>query len=167
MGYLYRPKHPPKGKTYAEAKADGTLHESSVWWAKYYVNDRPVRESTGSDKESDAKRFLKEREGRVATGQQVQPRTDRARYEDAASDLRDHYRTTGKRNLVEAECRLKHLDAFFTGWRLANIGPAEVTKYVCQRQEAGASNGTINREIEVLGKMLRLAYKSEGSCGYP
>jgi len=160
MGYLYRPKHPPKGKTYAEAKAHGTLHESSVWWAKYYVNGRAVRESTSTGKESEAKRFLKEREGRVASGQPVLPRVDRVRYEDAASDLRDHYRTTGKRNLVEAGCRLKHLDAFFTGWRLVNIGPAEVTRYVRQRQEAGATNGTINREIEVLGKMLRLAYKS-------
>ena len=30
MGYLYRPKHPPKGKTYAEAKAQGILQESGV-----------------------------------------------------------------------------------------------------------------------------------------
>ena len=131
-----------------------------MWWAKYYVNGRAVRESTSTGKESEAKRFLKEREGRVASGQPVLPRVDRVRYEDAASDLRDHYRTTGKRNLVEAGCRLKHLDAFFTGWRLVNIGPAEVTRYVRQRQEAGATNGTINREIEVLGKMLRLAYKT-------
>lgn len=56
MGYLYKQKHPPKGKTYAEAKADGTLHESSVWWVKYYDNGRPVRESTGSEKETEAKR---------------------------------------------------------------------------------------------------------------
>src|SRR5207247_2381609 len=69
-------------------------------------------------------------------------------------------RTPVQLNMVEAECRLKLLDAFSTGWRLALIGPAEVTKYVRQRQEAGATNGTINREIEVLGKMLRLAYKS-------
>ena len=33
-----------------------------------------------------------------------------------------------------------HLDAFFTGWRIASIGPSEVTKYVRQRQEAGATN---------------------------
>ena len=77
MGYLYRPKHPPKGKKYAEAKAEGTLQESSVYWVKYYVNGKAVRESTGSEKESDAKRFLKEREGRVAAGQPVQPRVDR------------------------------------------------------------------------------------------
>ena len=56
MGYLYRPKHPPKGKKYAEAKAEGTLQESSVYWVKYYVNGKAVRESTGSEKESDATR---------------------------------------------------------------------------------------------------------------
>src|SRR5207247_1988776 len=55
---------------------------------------------------------------------------------------------------------LQHLHSVCTGWLLVNIGPAEVTRYVRQRQEAGATNGTINREIEVLGKMLRLAYKS-------
>ena len=107
---------------------------------KYYVNGKPVRESTSTQKETEARRFLKEREGRVASGQPVQPRVDRVLYENAAADLRDYYRTTGKRNMVEAECRLKHLDAFFTGWRIASIGPSEVTKYVRQRQEAGATN---------------------------
>jgi integrase len=34
MGYLYRPK-----------LKSGT--RSEIWWAKYYVNGRPVRESTG------------------------------------------------------------------------------------------------------------------------
>jgi len=57
MGYLYRPKHPPKGKTYAEAKAQGILQESGVWWVKYYVNGEPVRESTSTEKETEARRF--------------------------------------------------------------------------------------------------------------
>jgi hypothetical protein len=30
---------------------------------------------------------------------------------------------------------------------------------VAKRQEAGKSNGTINRELSILGKMLRLAYE--------
>jgi len=53
MGYLYRPK----------LKSG---ERSSIWWAKYYVNGRPVRE--------------KEREGRVATGAPVLPRVERIRY---------------------------------------------------------------------------------------
>jgi integrase len=131
-----------------------------VWWCKYYVNGRAVRESTRTKKETEAKRFLDGRRGRVAEGQPVLPRADRVRYEEAAQDLRAHYRTTGRRNLEEAEGRLAHLDRFFRGRRLATIGPAEATAYVGQRQAAEASNGTINRELAVLIRMLRLAYES-------
>ena len=38
---------------------------SSVWWAKYYVSGKTVRESTKCEKEQDARRFLKLREGAV------------------------------------------------------------------------------------------------------
>ena len=86
-----------------------------IWWIKYYVNGHPVRESTGLDKEKAAERVLKDREGRIATGQPVLPRADRVRYEEVAADLRQHYETTGERNLEEVGWRLDHLDAFFTG----------------------------------------------------
>lgn len=76
------------------------------------------------------------------------------------ANLREHYRTTGTRNLVEAEKRLRHLDAFFRGARLAGIGGSEATTYVAQRQQAKAANGTINRELAVLTKMLRLAFEN-------
>jgi len=49
----------------------------NVWWCKYYVNGRPIRESTGTEKETGAKRFLKVREGRVAMGQPILRRADR------------------------------------------------------------------------------------------
>lgn len=168
MGYLYRPKLKLRpGET--------EVRESAVYWCKYYVNGRPVRESTGAEKETDARRFLKGREGRVADGAPILPRADRVRYEEAAADLRQHYTTTGEREGAEAEGRLKHLDGFFTGYKLATIGPAEITRYVAKRQSEPTqmiaarvgdtitrrltSNGTINRELGVLGRMLRLAYK--------
>src|SRR6059058_5697011 len=101
MGYLYRPK----------LKSG---ERSSIWWAKYYVNGRPVRESTGVAADTKtaperARRFLKEREGRVATGQPVLPRADRIRYEEIAEDLRRDYEATGRRDLREAGFRLDHL----------------------------------------------------------
>jgi hypothetical protein len=80
----------------------GQLYQRGhIWWIKYYVNGRPVRESTGLDKEKAAARILKDREGRVATGQPFLPRADRVRYEEAVKDLRQHYETTGERNLEE------------------------------------------------------------------
>lgn len=140
MGYLYR-----RGR---------------IWWAKYYVNGAPRRESTGTEKQEEARRFLKLREGAVGKGAPVAPRLDRILYDEAAQDLRGHYRTTGARDLGEAEFRLKHLDSFFAGRRIATIGPADARAYVAQRQREKASNGTINRELAVLNRMRRLAYEN-------
>jgi hypothetical protein len=53
--------------------------------------------------------------------------------------------------------KLKHLDGFFAGQRIATINPARLTAYVTKRQEGGAANATISRELETVGKMLRLA----------
>ncbi len=132
----------------------------SVWWMKYYQNGKCIRESTRKTKETEARRVLREREGKVAAGEPVIPRVDRILYEEAGKDLRAHYSTTGERDLIEAEWRLAHVDAFFKGRRLVDIGSADATLYVSKRQEEGAANGTINRELGVLGRMFRLAYEN-------
>jgi integrase len=131
--------------------------ETVFWWAKWYVNGRPVRESTGKAKQKEAEEWLKRREGAAAEGKPLPPRADRVLYEEAAEDLLLYYTTTGSRDLVEAKKRLKHLNAFFTRQRLAGINGAVATAYVAARQKEQAANGTINRELAVLTKMLRLA----------
>ena len=148
MGRIYLPTLKESGKP------------SRIYWADYYVNGRRVRESTGTDRENEAKRFLKQREGRAAAGMPILPRADKVRYEEVAKDLRDHYQATGSRNLDEAEARLKHLDAFFAARRVTSIGSAEITAYVVRRQDEKAANGTINRELATLSRMLRLAYEN-------
>jgi integrase len=176
MGMVYRPM--TRGGTVPPA-ADGSkarcrdakhgkadvcptcgAHFGRVWWSKIYINGRCVRESTGSERETEAKRILKKREGRVANGEPVLPKVEKILYEEVAKDLRTHYKATGERELVEAGWRLAHLDPFFKARRVASIGPADVTAFIAGRQEAGASNGTVNRELGVLGRMLRLAYEN-------
>jgi len=80
-------------------------------------------------------------------------------YKGAAEALREHYRVTCARDLTETEWRLAHLDAFFAECRPAAITTRESERYAIQRQEAGTSNASINRELAVLGRMLRLAYE--------
>ncbi len=147
-GHLYRPK-----------QRDGSL--SNVYMAQYFNADgRRVRESTKTANEAEARQFLNARLGQLALGQPVMPKADRIRYEDAARDLREYYKTTGSRDTGEAEKRLKHLDAFFSGMKIAGLGAADVTRYAARRQTAGASNATINREVSVLGRMLKVAYRN-------
>jgi integrase len=174
MGYIYRPRlkdaTPPPERKSGRCTHERHGHEdvcpkcgarfSRTWWAKYYVNGTVVRVSTETEKETAARAFLKQKEGDAATGRPLLPRADRILYDEAAADLRTYYKTTGKRNLREADKRLKHLDAFFRTRRICRIGPADAMAYVAARQLEGAANGTINRDLAVLGRMLKLAYEN-------
>ena len=146
------------GSIYRRRRQDGSY--GSVFWVKYYADGRPVRESTGTKNQKQAERFLEGREGRIALGQPLMPRADRVRYEEVADDLKRYYETTGKRHWREVRARFDHLRHFFAGWRVASIGPAEIARYMEKRRADQAANGTINRELAVLGRMLRLAYEN-------
>lgn len=153
-------------------KAQGLYQrpDSQVWWMSYTtVDGRRVRESAKTTDYDTAKRILDDKRGKIARGEVVLPRLDKIMYDEARVDLRTHYETHKTRDLDEADARLTHLDAFFTGRRLATITPDVVTAYARARQmptkrddgteKPGAANGTINRELATLSKMLRLAYE--------
>jgi hypothetical protein len=79
-------------------------------------------------------------------------------YVDAHGPVK-HYTVTGARDVTAAGYRRAHLDRHFKGRRLASIGTRDSEQYALRRQGQGASNGSINRELAVLGRMLRLAYE--------
>jgi hypothetical protein len=141
---------------------DGTLYQRGrTWWIKYRASGRWHFESSGSADKDVARSLLDTRRGQRASGLPVQPRLDRVTYADAAAALRTHYNVTGSRNLAEAELRLAHLDQFFSGYRLVAVTTASCELYAGKRQGEGAANGTINRELAVLGRMLRLAHEHD------
>jgi integrase len=109
---------------------------------------------------------LKKHEGAAATGQLVLPRVDRIRYEEVAEDLRTDYTTARDDHAVPrwATAALAQLAPFFAGRRVVTISPALVTESVARRQSDQAANATVNRELAVLGRMLRLAYE-QGKLG--
>ncbi|MGH7184652.1 MAG: hypothetical protein ACREJN_22115, partial [Nitrospiraceae bacterium] len=116
-----------------------SIRRGDIYWIKYYSAGRPIRESTGTTKEKEAKRILKEKEGRSAAGLQPLPRIDRITYDELAHDLRLHYETTGTRELKEADTRLEALRPFFTGRRVASIKGALAEEYVQHRLQAGVT----------------------------
>lgn len=120
-----------------------------------------MRESTETKTETEARRFLKQKEGDAAAGRAVAPRMNRMLYDEAAADLREYHAASGERDLNEAEHRLKHLDAFFRTVRLFAITRAMLTRYAKTCQTEGAANGTINRELGAQGRMLSLAVENE------
>jgi integrase len=159
MGSLYRRK---------QKMQDGTRRELPTIWIKYYQNGRAVRESTGTIKETVARRILRAREGDVEHGIPITPKMGRVTFEDAAKDLLNDYTVNGKKTHDHAERRIdKHLEPHFGGRRLANITTTDIRAFVAARQLAGAANGEINRELSALKRMYTLAVQAGKLHGKP
>ena len=164
MGMIYK-----RGKTY---------------WIKYYRSGKPYRESTRSKKEADAKRLLKRREGEISQGKLPGIYFDRVRFDELAEDFLRDYRINGKKSLRRAQESVDHLKRAFEGARVPDITTPRIQAYIEQRLlwacnqcgkpfagniedpacphcdsedvAKGAANGTINRELAALKRMLNL-----------
>jgi integrase len=138
-------------------KKTGQVVEGSIWWIKYYRGGKPYRESSNSEKESDAKRLLKLREGQIVENRFPGLKLEKIRYEELAEDFLNDYRVNGKRSISRAERSLKHLKSFFEGVRAIDNTTARIRAYILERQEEEAANATINRELAALKRMFSIA----------
>jgi hypothetical protein len=86
-----------------------------------------------------------------------QPKSRNVGWDIAAQDLLAWYASYGTRNPKEASGRVKQLTVFFHGWRLADIDAAAVIGYINHRKAQGRANATINADLPVLRKTLRVA----------
>ncbi len=76
----------------------------------------------------------------------------------ATREVLDDYRMNRKRSLVDVQRHVRlHLEPFFGRRRMAAITTADVRRYAAQRQDEGAKNATINRELAVLKRAFALA----------
>lgn len=136
----------------------GTIYRrGDIWWVKYYIDGRPIRESTGTTKETEARRFLKQREGAAAEGRPILPRTGRLRIAELLENFVNDYRTNEKRSLDKAIVSARRLSAAFGHRRAVSLTTADIRAYVAGRQENGAANATINRELAALKRSYKLA----------
>ena len=161
----------------------GSIYKrGQTYWVKYYRNGKAYRESAKSTKEGAAKRLLKKREGEVAEGKIPGIYFDRVRWDELAEDYLTEQRQDGRKTVAWTERRIKlHLAPFFGGLRATDITTPRIREYVAKRLECtcaeckerfspqdtcpecgsgnlepGAENGTINRELAALKRMLNL-----------
>ena len=128
------------------------------WMIKYYRDGRAIVESSRTDDKTDAKRLLRQREADLDRGLPLGPTVGRIRFTEAAADVLNDYRVNGRRSIDELERRIRlHLEPVFGGRRMAAISSPEIRAFTAARQEAGASNGEINRELTALKRMFSLA----------
>ena len=128
----------------------------NTYWVKYYRNGKCYRESADSNKEADAKRLLKLREGDIASGRFRGLGIEKISFDELAEDVINDYKLNAKKSLERLGCSLKHLNSYFSGIQAVDITSGLIQKYITARIEQGASNGTINRELSALRRAFSL-----------
>lgn len=138
-----------------------------VWWMTYMDGDgRRVRESAKTRDEKEARRKLRSIIGEREKGILV-PRADRVTTDELLDAAIRDYEIKGHRTTSDAKKRRQHLLKFFGGRRVQAVRDDEVVEYVRRRQAAKAANGTINRELALLRKALRMGVKSRAVVVVP
>ena len=150
MGMIYKNKYKDKA---------GAVHESEVFWIKYYRNGKAYRESSKTTKEDDAKKLLKLREGEIAEGKLPGIYFEKINFEELAEDLKRDYLLNMRKSYIRVEESLAHLRRFFEGYKVPRITSDRVQAYIQLRLSEGAKNATINRELAALKRMLSLGAK--------
>jgi len=149
VGYLYHPKVKRK---------DGTIYQDPVWWAKYYLDGRPVRRSTKTCKRRVAARQLKHWEGNQRN---ADPKTDRATLDELAQDYLDDYRINNRKSIEHAEDHVNRLLKTWGGRRAATITVTEIRQFIKEMQAEKYANATVNRHLASLKRMYNLAMQAE------
>jgi integrase len=134
---------------------------SAVWWIKYHRNGVPIRESAHTTERKEAEKILRKRLGEIAVGVFIGPRLEKIKVSELADDVIRDYRINGRKSIDDLEARWRlHLRPFFGALRAVEVTSQLVTRYVDERQQEGAENATINRELAALKRMFNLGRQS-------
>jgi len=129
-----------------------------VWWIRYYVDGHRYEESSGSKLKREATTLLRQREGDLSKGLPVSPKVGRLTFTQAVAQVVADYKANSRSTSGDVEARIRlHLGPYFRGRRMVSITTADVRNYVRDRQEEGAANATINRELAILKRAFKLA----------
>jgi integrase len=132
-----------------------------IWWIRYYRNGRRFEQSAKSDKWEDARDMLRRVEGDISNGVPITPKIGQLRLQEAADDLLTNYRINRRKSIDHVERHVEKLKAVFgAAARMASLTTADVERYAKRRQEDGAANATINRELAALKRMYTLAVRA-------
>jgi hypothetical protein len=149
IGHIYRPK---------AQNRKGEQYESTIWWAKFYVNGKPVRRSTETNKITKGRALLKRWEGDPRL---VDPGQDKTTIDQLAEDYLDDYRPNRRKSLGAAEDYVDRILAAFHRRRACTITTGEIRQYVKRMQMEGYANATIRRDLSALRRMYQLGQDAD------
>ncbi len=132
---------------------------SPYLWIQYSADGKRHRESTKTDKITEARRLLKQREGEALLGKL--PAAKHVKFEDMVGLIVKDYKINKLKSMNRLENSITHLEDYFGGMKAGKITPSDIDDYVDMRLEEDAMNATINKELCALRRMCNLALEKE------
>src|SRR5262249_43774134 len=107
-------------------------------------------------------KLLKRRIGEAAEGKPLGRDIEKITFEDLVRILLDDYQVNGRQSIKRVRGAIRNLREVFGGSRAIDITDDRLSSYIVYRQEQGAANATINRELAALKRAFRLAGRKVG-----
>lgn len=131
------------------------------WWISYPTPSGQRKESTKQGDEAKARKVLRDRLRSISTTGVSAPRAEKVVIGELLDDLLHDYKVNDKsfdwvQMVVE-----KHLRPAFGMTRAAGLGSDHIKRYVMARLAAGRKNATVNNELALLRRSLKLGSRHE------
>ncbi|MSQ47466.1 MAG: hypothetical protein EXR78_03600 [Deltaproteobacteria bacterium] len=131
-----------------------------TWWMTYSVNGHQQWESAKTSDRTIARKLLQEKIGRRAAGRFVVG-SDRVTFEVLIQMVKDEYAANARKSTDKVVYRERHLAKSFAGWKASDITVTDLRAFIARRQEEGAANAEINRELATLRRGFNLALQAD------
>jgi integrase len=140
------------------------LDDRPNWFSVLSVNGKQVEMSTGTADLREARKFHKAKLEELVLDKHgkaefLTPAHQRLQIGALLDELVADYRVRSLKSLGTVLSHLKPLRAHFGTWRAVALKPKDLKAYIEKRRAKGKSNATINRELELLRRTLRLAHE--------
>jgi len=135
----------------------GLYKRGQTWWINFSYKGKQVRHSTETNDKKLAEKIHHKIMTEVNEGKWFErlPGED-VTFRELAEDLISDYKMNLRKSLWRADISIRHLAESFGGMRAADITSSSIKDYIAKRQQEGAENGTVNRELSILKRMFSL-----------
>ncbi len=134
-------------------RTPGLTKRGAYWHINKIVRGTRIYESTGTGDLAEAERHLNRRINEVLE-QAIYGRQKERTFIEAATKYLDE---TEKKSLARDAVTLRAVMPYIGGIKLKRIHMGTLEQFIINRREAGIKNGTLNRDIAVIRRVLTLA----------
>ena len=152
-----------KASNHNKVRGTGSLRlppNSRNYQLVFYRHGKLYRESSHTSNERKARLLLQRRVAEAGSDFFVPPETRRIKMAELAEDFLRDYKLAERKTTADVKARWEHhLKPVFAHLPAAAVTSAMIQKYAVDRQDEGAQNATINRELAALKRMFHLGKK--------